>query len=78
VAGVSAEIEALGSHPRPGLEAVAMAVAEVLDNPKAVSTQPAAAKVLASLLDKLRSASAQGHRGSLAVVRAMSSRNPAP
>jgi hypothetical protein len=42
-----------------------------LDNPKAVSSQPPAARVLTSLLDKLRSASAQGRRGRLAVVRTM-------
>jgi hypothetical protein len=35
------------------------------------SSQPAAAKVLASLLDKLRSVSARGRRGSLALVRVM-------
>jgi hypothetical protein len=46
-------------------------MARVLDS-KAVNQQPAAAKVLASLLDKLRSASAHGRRGRLAVVRAMS------
>jgi hypothetical protein len=43
----------------------------ILDNPKAVNQQPAAAKVLASLLDKLHSASARGRRGNLAVVRTM-------
>jgi hypothetical protein len=37
----------------------------------APESQPAAAKVLASLLDKLSSVSARGHRGRLAVVRAM-------
>jgi hypothetical protein len=35
------------------------ALARILDNPKAVSTQPAAAKVLAALLEKLRSAAAR-------------------
>ena len=42
-AGVLLEIECLEDHPRPGLEAAALALARVLDNPKAVSTQPAAA-----------------------------------
>jgi hypothetical protein len=56
---------------RPGLAQAALAMARVLDNPRAVSSQPAAAKVLAALLDKLRSASARGSRG-LAVVRTMS------
>jgi hypothetical protein len=46
-------------------------MARILDNPKAVNQQPAAAKVLAALLDQLYSASAHGHRGRLAVVRAM-------
>jgi hypothetical protein len=55
------------------LAAAAVALAQILDNPKAVSTQPAAAKVLATLLEQLRSASARGRRGNLAVVRAMSS-----
>jgi hypothetical protein len=46
-------------------------MARLLDNPKAVNQQPAAAKVLAGLLDKLRSASACGRRGHLAAVRTM-------
>ena len=46
-------------------------MARILDNPRAVSSQPAAAKGLAALLDKLRSASARGRRGNLAVVRTM-------
>jgi hypothetical protein len=32
---------------------IALALARILDNPRAVSSQPAAAKVLAALLDKL-------------------------
>jgi hypothetical protein len=44
-------------------------MARILDNPKAISSQPPASGVLTSLLDKLRSASAQGRRGRLAVVR---------
>jgi hypothetical protein len=54
----------------------ALALARILDNPKAVNQQPAVAKVLAALLAKLHAASALGRRGSLAVVRAMSSRDP--
>jgi hypothetical protein len=46
-----------------------------LDNPKAVSTQPAAAKVLSTLLDQLRSSSADGRRGSLPLVREMTAKN---
>lgn len=49
---------------------MALALARILDTPKAVNQQPAAAKVLASLLEKLRSASARGRRG-LGLVRTM-------
>jgi hypothetical protein len=42
-----------------------------------MSSQPAAAKVLISLLDKLRSASARGSRGGLAVVRTMTEKGGA-
>jgi hypothetical protein len=52
-------------------------MARVLDNPRAVSTQPAAAKVLAVMLDKLRSASAHGRRGGLALVRTMTEKGGA-
>ncbi|MDT7723310.1 MAG: hypothetical protein QOE94_4321 [Mycobacterium sp.] len=72
-----AEIQALGSSARPGLVAAAVAMARILDNPKAVSSQPPAARVLTSLLDKLRSASAQGRRGRLAVVRTMTEKGGA-
>ena len=50
---------------------MAPALARILDNPKAINQQPAAAKVLAALLEKLRSASARGRCGGLAVVREM-------
>jgi len=43
-------------------------------NPKATSQQPAAAKVLAGLLDELHSASARGRRGHLALVKSMTAR----
>jgi hypothetical protein len=56
---------------RPGVAQVALALARILDNPKAVNQQPAAAKVLASLLDKLRSASARGCHFHLSPVRTM-------
>lgn len=45
-AAVSEEIKALGEHHRPGMEATALALARIMDNPKATSSQPAAAKVL--------------------------------
>jgi hypothetical protein len=72
------EAELAGLEARPGLAQVALAMARLLDNPRAVSSQPAAAKVLTSLLDKLRSASAPNHRGRLRVVRAMSPRRRDP
>jgi hypothetical protein len=68
--GVEAEIEGL-AEARPGLAQAALAIARVLDNPKAVATHPPAAKALAGLLEKLRSASAHGRRGNLALVRTM-------
>lgn len=74
---VSVEVEGLGADPQPGLVAAALALARILDNPKAVSTQPAAAKVLVALLEKLRSVATRGHRGSLAVVRTMTKKGGA-
>jgi hypothetical protein len=53
------------------LAATALALARILDNPKAISTQPAAAAKLAALLEKLRSASALSGRGKLAVIKSM-------
>jgi hypothetical protein len=52
-------------------------MARVSDNPRAVSSQPAAAKVLTGLLDKLRSASGRGRRGRLALVRTMTKKGGA-
>lgn len=71
VEAVSLEIDSLGVSVRPGLAAAALAMAAILDNPRAVSSQPPAARVLTALLDKLRSASAHGRRGGLSVVRDM-------
>ena len=66
----AAELHSLNAGTdRPGMAQIALALARILDNPKAVGSQPAAANVLAVLLDKLRSASAGGRRGRLAVVR---------
>jgi hypothetical protein len=50
-----AEIDGLAAQARPGLAQVALAVARVLDSPRAVNQHAAAAKVLSVLLDKLRS-----------------------
>jgi hypothetical protein len=69
-AGVEAEIAGL-TEARPGLVQAALALARVMDNPRAVSSHPAAAKVLAGLLDTLRKGAARGRRGGLAVVRAL-------
>jgi hypothetical protein len=66
---VKDEIGGFASEAGPGLAQVALCTARILDNPKAVNQQPVAAKVLVSLLDKLRSASAQNRRGRLAMVR---------
>jgi hypothetical protein len=74
--GVQAEIAGL-SEDRPGLAQVALALARILDNQRAVSSQPAAAKVLAALLDKLHSVSARGRRGGLALVRTMTEKGGA-
>jgi hypothetical protein len=68
---VKDEIGGVAAEARPGLVQAALAMARLLDNPKAVNQQPAAAKVLAGLLDKLHSASARGRPSHLAVVRTM-------
>jgi hypothetical protein len=51
------------SESRPGVAQAALAMACILDSPRAVNQQRAAAKVLAAVLNKLRSESAQGRRG---------------
>jgi hypothetical protein len=73
---VAVETELGGlTDARPGLAEAALAMARILDNARAVNQQPAAAKVLVALLDRLHSASGQNRRGGLASVRAMSSRS---
>ncbi|WP_045380122.1 hypothetical protein [Mycobacterium kyorinense] len=70
--GVAAELDSLPAvADRPGTAAMVLALARILDNPRALSAQPAASKVLNTLLDELHSASARGRRGNLSVVRAM-------
>jgi hypothetical protein len=72
---VQAELHSLNAGTdRPGVAQIAVALARIMDNPKAVSSQPAAARVLAALLDKLRSASARGRCGHLALVRTMTAK----
>ena len=64
----------LGALPaaqlRPSLAAVALAMARILDG-RVPTPKPATAKVLVSVLDTLHKGSAQGRRGSLALVRTM-------
>jgi hypothetical protein len=75
---VQVELRALhAATDRPGVAQTALALARILDNPRAVSSQPSAAKVLAAVLDKLRSASAQNRGGRLAVVRTLTERRGA-
>ena len=74
---VEAEIGGQATEAHPGLAQAALAMARILDNPKAVNQQPAAAKVLVTLLDKLSSASARNRGGRLALVRTMSDRGGA-
>ena len=73
---VQAELGGLAVS-RPSLAAVAIAMARILDNPRAKSTQPAAAKVLVSALDALHKSSAQGRRGNLALVKEMTTKDGA-
>jgi hypothetical protein len=72
VAAVLEEISAL-ERPRSGLVAVAVAMAAVLDNPRATSSKPPAAGRLVQVLEKLRSSSPSS-RGKLALVRQMTDR----
>jgi hypothetical protein len=76
VEAVQAEIDALGTVKRPGLAAAALALARILDNPRAISSQPPAAAKLADLLDQLRR-NADSKRSKLAAVRALTSTNAA-
>jgi hypothetical protein len=70
---VEAELDGVaGAEARPGLVAIALAMSRILDSSRAVSAQPAAAKVLVTL----RKGSAQGRRGNLAVVKSMTTSSP--
>ena len=70
VDAVRQEIDSLVS-PRPGLAAVAVALAEILDNPKATSSKPPAANQLMRVMELLRKSSEGARRGRLAVVKSM-------
>jgi hypothetical protein len=76
-AATQQEINAMPAQTRPGLVAIALAMARILDSSRAASAQPAAAKVLVSVLDTLHRGSAQGRRGNLAVVKSMTTTTPA-
>ena len=73
---MQAEIHGV-ADARPGLAQIALALARTIDDPKATNQRAAAAKVLAALLDKLRSASGRGRRGGLALVRTMTEKGGA-
>jgi hypothetical protein len=68
--GVEAEIGGV-VDVRPGLAQVALCLARLMDNAKAINQQPAAARVLAAMLEKLHSTSTRGRRGNLSVVKSM-------
>jgi hypothetical protein len=69
--GVQAEIDGLAAQARPGLAAAAICLAQLLDNPRAVSQHPSAAKVMVQLLDQVAKAGAPARRTGLSVVRDM-------
>jgi hypothetical protein len=73
VAGV---LEAVGNleSPRPDLVAIAIALAALMDNPKATSSKPPAAGRLMQVMEMLRKSSEGARRGRLASVRALSSK----
>jgi len=72
VAAVRAELDAASAAiERPGLTAVALALAAILADPQHMTTQPAAARQLVAILERL---SRRVHlRGKLAVVKSMTS-----
>src|SRR5947209_14415035 len=68
---VERELDGLAqAEARPGLKEAAVALARILDNPKAVSQQPAAAKNLAEILERLRKG-ADARKSRLTSVRQM-------
>jgi hypothetical protein len=74
VAAVRAELDAApAAAERPGLSAVAIALAAILDDTEHVATQPAAARQLVAILDTLSKRTPR--RGKLAVVKSMTT-NP--
>lgn len=71
--GVKAEIAEV-AESRPGLAAAALALARILDNPKAVSSQPAAARQLVAILGTLSKRTQR--RGKLAAVKSIPTSSP--
>ena len=70
-AAVAAEIADLAqAQERPGLAQTALALARLMDDPRAKNQQPAAATKLTDILDKLRKG-ADARKSKLAVVRQM-------
>ena len=70
VAAVRAELDGSpGAVERPGLTAVALALAAIFDDPQHMSVRPAAARQLVSILGTLSKRTQ--HRGKLGVVKAM-------
>jgi hypothetical protein len=61
--------------PRLDLVAIAIALAAILDNPKATTTKPAAAGRLVQVLERLHATAARRRNTPLAVVRSMTSTN---
>jgi hypothetical protein len=68
--GVQAQLAELGSGS-PALAAVAVALSQVLDHPRATSSKPAAAGQLVRVMDELVKGAARQPRGGLRLVRQM-------
>ena len=66
---VKDEIGGLAAEARPGLAQIALALARIMDNPRAVGQQPAAARQLVAILGMLSKSTQR--RGKLAVVKSM-------
>jgi hypothetical protein len=64
------------SAERPGLTAVAVCLAQLLDNSKAVAAHPSAARELGKVLDTLSKRSQRPRK--LAVVKSMTTSSPSP
>ena len=61
VAAVQIELDAVGAlESRPSLAACALAKAAILDNPLAITSQPAAARQLFAILDELPGSDRRG------------------